>query len=438
MSIKKMIKALFTVTLSRKITGSFLVLSVISLFYMFYLGPIMTADSQAYKYMVPNASPGYPVFLYVNRLLFNGSFEYTAMLFHYVILMGSIWLFMNNFLSKFSFKDYQLLVLLGLLFYPVFDSNLWVLNNIATEGICYALFLGVVMVYHQLLNQRTVANAVILTLITMVLITIRGQFQFLVVLYLMVEVLLLWKKKKVSWVYIGLVFCIPLLNGLIDKCYHKIVHKKAFSTPFTWVTLNTSLLYYAVEEDASLIAEEEARAVFLKIIDQLEEKKVRQMDHKYQGEPIDYNYIFYHYEYPTICNQTGHKEAIDFYMNKHKGDLVQSYIDANEVHKKIFLALWPNKIKEWMNLGLQSFKFGMGGISIALLYILVACWLLVMYFKTLDVVYLFPIFLIVMIVLNKAIVGFSVHSIIRYFFYTNWIPIFLLFLGFNNSKFRLE
>ena len=438
MSIKKKIKALFTVQLSKKITASFLVLSVVSLLYMLYLGPIMTADSLAYQYMVPNASPGYPVFLYANRLLFNDLFGYSAMLFHYVVLMGSIWGFMNNFMSKFTLKNYQLFILLGVLFYPVFDGNLWVLNNIATEGICYALFLCVIMMYYQLLNHRTVINAGVLALLTMVLIAVRGQFQFLVLLYLMVEVLLWWKHKKVSWVYVGLIFCIPLLTGLLDKGYHKIVHKKAFSTPFTWVTLNTSLLYYAVEEDASLIAEEEARAVFLKIIDQLEEKKVRQLDHKYHSEPIDYNYIFYHYEYPTICNQTGHEEAIDFYMKKHKGDLVQSYIDANKVHKRIFLALWPNKINEWFNLGLQSFKFGMGGLTIALLYIIVACWLIVMYFKALDIVYLFPLFLIATIVLNKAIVGISVHSIIRYFFYTNWIPIFLLFLGFNNSKFTLE
>ena len=438
MSIKKMIKVFFTTHLSKKITGSYLVLCIVSLFYMLYLGPIMTADSQAYKYMVPNASPGYPTFLFVNRLLFNDSFGYSTMLFHYVVLMGGIWIFMNNFLTKFSFKNYQLLILLGVLFYPVFDSNLWVLNNIATEAICYALFLALIIAYYKLLNHRTICNALVLALLTIVLITIRGQFKFLILLYLATELLLWWKMKKVQFVYILLIICIPLLNGLLDVGYHRVVHKKSFSTPFTWVTLNTSLLYYAVEADAALIKDKEAKTVFLKIVAQLKDKKVRQIDHKFRDEPIDYNYIFYHYEYPTICNQTGHEGAIAYYMDQNNGDLIQSYIDADLVHKKIFLALWPSKIKEWFNLGLQSFKFGMGGIAIALLYIVVACWLLVIYFKTFDVVYLFPLFLIAIIIVNKAIVGISVHSIIRYFFYTNWIPIFLLFLGFNNSKFRLE
>ena len=55
-----------------------------------------------------------------------------------------------------------------------------------------------------------------------------------------------------------------------------------------------------------------------------------------------------------------------------------------------------------------------------------------------DKLLLFAALLFLVILANKVLVSITVHSIIRYFFYTNWIPVFLLFLGLNTVKIKTD
>jgi len=249
---------------------------------------------------------------------------------------------------------------------------------------------------------------------------------------------IIWvKTKKVNSKAIVVFVMLPLLVFVIDNTYHKIVQKKFFSTPFTWTTLVTSVLFVSDEEDVSYVKTEEARAVFKLIHQKFEEKGVGYDKHKYHKEPIDYNYIFFHYEYPTICNQTIQREAVNYFEEQHQ-DPIQAYLDTERVHKQLFFDLLPHKFFKWIALGFQSFKMGLGGLSVALVFLVSLGLLLLTYFKTGNQLFLFLAFLLLIILANRALVSLSVHSIIRYFFYTNWVPIFLLFLGVNKLKISSE
>jgi hypothetical protein len=234
-----------------------------------------------------------------------------------------------------------------------------------------------------------------------------------------------------------MVLILPLFLFFIDNTYHKIVHKKFFSTPFTWTIFVTSILYVSDREDVDHIEMEDAKNIFNLIHDKFELKKIGYDKHKYHEAPIDYNYIFYHYEYPTICNQTVQKEAVNYFMEKYN-DPVLAYLNAEQIHKKIFFNLFVHNFTKWTALSFQSLKMGLGGLSVFLVLIVSLFLLLNIYFKFGSPIFLFLSFLLMLILMNRFLVSISVHSIIRYFFYTSWIPIFLFFLGLNKMKGNVE
>lgn len=416
---------------------AFLLLCTISLISVSYIGAIVSSDSRAYFGMWPYVSAGYPFLLRGLHKLFGESYPNFAVAFQFFTVIGSIYFFMNVFLMRFRLKIYQLIVLLLLLFYPIFDSNLWVVNNISTEGLSYSLFLLMIVSCYFVYVQRQLKWYFILLLLTTLLVTIRGQFKFMIPLFLFIELVLQYKDRKFNWKAILVVFAIPLFTYVIDVSYHRVVQKQFFTTPFTWTTLVSSVLFVSDESDAQYIKTEEAKTIFNKIHSEFRVKKIGYKDHKYFKEPIDYNYVFFHYEYPTICNQTVQRVAVRYFEEQHQ-DKIKAYIDTERVHKQLFFDLMPHNFTKWVALAFQSFKSGIGGITIALVFIICTVLSLKYYMINNDKLLLFAAFLFLIILANKVLVSITVHSIIRYFFYTNWIPVFLLFLGLNAVKIKTD
>jgi O-antigen ligase len=399
------------------------------------LGAIVSSDSRAYYGMWPYVSAGYPFFLRGLEKLTGVNYPVFAVVFQFVAVTSSIYLFLNMFLMQFQLKTYQLIVILLLLFYPIFDSNLWVVNNVSTEGLSYSLFLFIITSCYFIYVQRRLKWYAILLVLTTILITIRGQFKFVIPLFLFIEFVLQYKERKLNWKPIIIVFAIPLFTYIIDVSYHRVVQKQFFTTPFTWTTLVSSVLFVSDESDAQYIKTEEAKTVFNLIHNEFRKKKIGYKDHKYFKEPIDYNYVFFHYEYPTICNQTVQQVAVKYFEVQHQ-DKIKAYIDTERVHKQLFFDLLPRNLNKWIALAFQSFKSGIGGLSIAIIFITAIVLLLKHYNHNSNNLLLFAVFLALIILANRVLVSITVHSIIRYFFYTNWIPIFLLFLGLNTVKFN--
>lgn len=419
-----------TAKLQKGVFYTFIGLSIVSLLFVCFTGFIVSSDSRAYFGMWPYVSAGYPFFLRTLEMLFGENYPVFAVAVQFLAVITSVYLFLSCFLIKFKLKQYQLILLLLLLFYPVFDYNLLIVNNVSTEGLSYSLFLLLIIACYFVYVQRQLRWYVFVVIISVLLITIRGQFKFMIPLFLLMELALQLKESKVNWKSIIVVLSIPLATFLIDVSYHKVVQKQFFTTPFTWTTLVSSLMFVSDESDVQYVETEEAKIIFNLIHKEFRVKKIGYKDHKYFKEPIDYNYIFFHYEYPTICNQTVQQVAVRYFEQQHQ-DAIKAYLDTERVHKQLFFDLISHNFIKWLSLAFQSFKQAIGGVTIAVVFIMSVVFLLNNYAVYNNKLPLFAAFLLLIILTNKALVSVTVHSIIRYFFYTNWIPIFLLFLGVN-------
>lgn len=408
----------------------FTLFSVLSLGFVIFQGPLMYADTRAYFGMWPYVSAGYPFFLRGLHFLFNENYPIVAVGIQYIAVVFSIFLFVKYFLSNFALKKYQYCLLLGLLFYPIFDENVLAINNVTTEGLSYAIFLQILLMSYLIFVKRLLKYYWILLVLSVILITIRGQFIFLTPLFLLIEGLLFYKERKIKFSSVVLILLIPLLTFTIDNVYHKIVQKQFFSTPFTWTALASSMLFVSEESDEKYLDTEEQRSVFNTIHESFRNKKIGYKDHKYHSEPIDYNYYFFHYEFPTICNQTVLQEVVKFYESKGESP-IQSYLETERINKELFFELLPANFKKWAALVFQSIKTGLGGIFVLLIYIIALVLLLKHYFVNGARLTLFLALMLLLILCNRIVISVSVHSLTRYFFYTNWMPVLLFFIGGN-------
>ncbi len=422
--------------LGQKAKITFTILSVLSLLFVVVKGAILSHDSNAYFGMWPYVSAGYPFFLRGLHFLFGDNYSIAAVAIQFVAVIASIYVFVNHFLSRFSLQTYQLVILMCLLFYPIFDSNIYAVNNISTEGLSFALFLQVIYFSYLSFIKRSFKNYVILMILTVLLITIRGQFQFLLPVFICTEMLLYFKGKQIKWKHYILIFMIPLLTFFIDNVYHKIVQKQFFTTPFTWTALVTSVLFVSDDTDVQYLETEEQKTVFKLVKQQFHEKGIGYKDHKYYQEPIEWNYFFYHYELPTLCNQTIQEGDVAYYLKGKEHNVkntVAAYLHAEKMHKQLFFQLLPHVFTKWVALAFQNFKTGIGGISVALLYLITLILLLKRYLEQKENRVLFGVFLLLVILWNHFIISITVHGLTRYFFYTNWIAVFLLFIGVNRK-----
>ena len=416
--------------LPKTVVYTFIALSILALIFVVNTGALVYADTRAYFGMWPYVSSGYPFFLRGLHFIFGSSYPEVAVTVQYVVVLTSIFCFLKCFLTNFSLKTYQLLLLVVLLFYPIFDTNVLAITNVTTEGICYALFLQIMHLCYVLFVKRNLKYYPLLIVLTVLLISIRGQFIFLTPLYALAEIFIFYKERKFQPKVLVFILLIPICTFAIDNVYHKVVQKQFFSTPFTWTALASSVLFVSDEADIQYLNTTEEKEVFRTIHKHFRQKGIGYMDHKYHAEPIDYNYYFFHYEFPTICNQTVQREVVAYYEGK-SIPTIQAYLEAEQTNKQLFLSLLPVNFSKWFLLVFQSFITGLGGVFIPLIYAVLCCLLLQVYFKTSNTVALFCALLLLLILMNRVVVSISVHGLTRYFFYTNWIPVLLVFLGVN-------
>ena len=416
--------------LPKSVLYTFVVISFMALGFVIKTGPLVYADTRAYFGMWPYVSAGYPFFLRSLHYFFGSNYTLAAVVIQYILVLTSIFCFLKFFLTRFSFKKYQLLLLLVLLCYPVFDNNVLAITNVTTEGVCYALFLQIIHVCYVLFVLRKLKYYPLLLILTVLLITIRGQFVFLTPLFLLIETLLRYKEKKFSPKIIVCIILIPVCTFAIDNVYHKVIQKQYFSTPFTWTALASAVMFVSDEADEQYLTTTEQKEVFNTIHKHFRQKGIGYKDHKYHEEPIDYNYYFFHYEFPTICNQTVQREVVKYYEAK-EIPTIQSYLEAERINKQLFLHLLPVNFSKWFSLVFQSFKTGLGGVFIALIYGVLIILFVYSFINTANKQLLFYAFLLLLIVMNRVVVSISVHGLTRYFFYTSWVPLLLVFIGIN-------
>ncbi|MGB0896769.1 MAG: hypothetical protein ACPGU9_03600 [Flavobacteriaceae bacterium] len=419
----------------------FIILSITSLLFVGVKGPLLYNDSNAYFGMWPYVSAGYPFFLRSLHVVFGDMYPMAAVTLQYIAVIVSIYVFVTKFLTLFKLQTYQYILILLLLFYPVFDSNVYMITNISTEGLCFALFLQVIHLSYRVLFLHDVKLLLLLWLFMIVLVSIRGQFQFLVPVFIAIELVRFFMTKKWSFKHLIVLFTIPLAVFVVDNVYHKLIQKQYFSTPFVWTAFVTSILFVADDADVEFLDTENQKEVFKLVKAKFKEKGVDNKSHKYYEEPIDYNYFFYHYELPTLCNQTVQQDVLNYYLEGQPRDtehIVAAYLKLERTHKELFFQLFPHVFQKWSALTFQNFKTGIGGVSIAIAYIFALVILLMYYAKTHQTLLLWMSCLLVVLLLNRVVVSVSVHGLTRYFFYTDWITVFLLFLGVNMYRQKLN
>lgn len=414
---------------------TFILLVLLSFVFVLSNGAITYLDTNAYFKLRPYVSAGYPFFLRGLYFIFKEHYLTVVIWVQFLATIISIYIFVFHFLKLFSLKTYQYIILLLLLFYPVFDSNVYIINSVATEGLSFALFLQVIHLSYRVFIQRKFKATILLGLLLVVLITIRGQFQFLILTFLLIECMIGYCKRKFKIKYVMVFLMIPMSVFVIDNVYHKVVHQQYFSTPFVWTAFVTPVLFVADDADVKYLETENQKEVFKLVKSQFKAKGVDNASHKYYEEPIDYNYFFYHYELPTLCNQTVKRDVLNYYLfkkEKNLANVIEAHFKLENTHKELFFELFPHVFNKWFNLVFQSFKTGIGGMPVAIIYVLSLVLLFLEYIKRQHKLVLWAFFLLLTVLLNRVLISVSVHGLTRYFFYTHWIVVFLLFLGINN------
>lgn len=417
-------------------TITFSVLGLIALIYAIVIGPLDSPDFSAYFGGKVNVSGGYVIFLKVFRVIFGNNFEWAALIGQLLILLGSIYIFLKNVIVRSSFKSYQRILVLIALFYPIFDINIKLAANLNTGCLSYALYLIFISCYFKFLEQRQKKFYFFGVLVLLGLIFIRSQFNFVILVLLIFEIIRFIKTKKIQYQFLIAILMIPVLSGLFDRGYHKWAHKQNFKTPFTWVSLNTAMIYVSERGDAAYIEDSEIRTYFLMVQDRLDDEGLSYNDNMYGTRP-EFNYSKYHFYLPVVCNQIMHSEGNTHFYNIYK-DPIKAALKTEMVNKSIFFTLLPRNFSKWFGLILQSFISGLGGLAFMIFLIGIWIVLFLKWYKTKSpsVWLIFSMFLLAAIFLNRMVVAVSVHSISRYFFYHYWAVLFIFFGMMNRLEFK--
>jgi O-antigen ligase len=220
------------------------------------------------------------------------------------------------------------------------------------------------------------------------------------------------------------------LASVIERGYHKLKDGFFKPTPLAFVSASTAPIYLSTKADAKLFANTDYKSILERSFDSLDAKGLLANPKQSYYE----QYMFFHNNLPKICNQTVHKEALDYYFeNLPKGlsEKQQSsfpYFAAEAAAKQFTKTLIPYNLSEWLVLFFYNVSYGLFSSLIFVMLLLIFAISLVKQFYKSKRNYIVPLVLSSLILSNSVLIAFASHSIMRYLFY-NYALLFLLFLS---------
>lgn len=364
-----------------------------------------------------------------------GEHPYWPILFtQLVLVLSGIWVFTRLLINKLYANSFQESALVAILFYPIFDANIQVINHIISGAASYALYLVIIALLFNWMKGKQEKYFYYSLVLIVPLMMFRSQFIFLIAVLFFFEILKILKQKRLHLKRLFLILVLVVLSSVLDKGYHKIVHGGFFSTPFTWISLNTSMLYVAVEEDVKYIDNAIDRSYFLMVKDLLKKENLGYEDNLYGSKP-EFIYHKFHYELPIICNKIIHTQGVRYFYDEFN-QIPAATVKVDRVNRRLFFSLLPHNFLKWTSLWVRGVFYGFGGPVMTLIWLLSWGYLFFSWWKnkSTDTVVFFALFSLTLLLLNSLIVSLSVHTISRYMFYNYWVPMLIVFTMFNKLQ----
>ncbi len=246
------------------------------LFFAFYDGVVMCVDSPSYIGMYFSREPLYPIFLAILRSVFGtkGEFYLTIAIFIQSILAALATWSLVNFLKR----ELKISVFISycMLSLPLITSALcrfaakrasMYSNSILTEGLTCSLFLLFFRYFLEYCFHRNVRGIVSASVIAFLLVSLRKQMYFAVIL-LAIGIITVTFKNNIRKGILTLVIsiCSILLSNLVlDYGYNYYVHDSFVTHSSDNRFLATMIFYAAEEKDAEYIKDSELRDLFDRI-----------------------------------------------------------------------------------------------------------------------------------------------------------------------------
>ena len=416
--------------LPTKYRFAYIIIFVLGLCKVLYSGAFFYPDSYAFLDMALNRSPVYSLFLKGITLVFGDSFQIPVLVFQYLFFALAINFLLTSVFKKISLSPLSvLLIQLSILINGLF---LYLsVNRVLSEAIVFPLVLIFIAHVFTLLVNKNFKNVYKLIFVFFLLLFTRGQFLAFLPILILILLYVLYQSKnyKKGVLALTLVLVLPIVNGLMEKTYNKIVQGQFKGYSMTYVHLITNPFYIANKDDENLFSNPEEKAFFNRTYNLLLEKKITR-NQALQTKYTD-DYLFFENNFSKICNASIHEANMDYYARKGYTYLEQQYA-VDQMTNRMFFPLLKANFKTWVMMVVKSFIKGFGGIQmvLALGLLLVYC---ILFFK--DNRLAFIGLVIFLKILNGLVIAMVAHSIYRYTFYFDWL-LFVTFILLLDPKFK--
>lgn len=416
-------------------TVLFLLFSIPAVLYVDSIGPIVCHDTIAYNKMRINLLPIYPILYRGLGYIFEPETRNMLMMSLYLLLtLPTIHWFVWQLKKHFQINKLTIVTALIAMYVPIYaKEHMYIMNNLGTEGFSFALYLIILMNFYKGFVLRNKKNRWYTLFFIATICLLRGQFKFLFPLLLVYEIAFQVKTKKFKWQILSLLIAVPLLTNLVDATYHKVLHGKFVTSPFTFITLNSIPMFVSDYEDVHLFEDEYTKDFFMYLHHRLSYKNM--LYSKYKNQSLDSIYQVYYNNMPVICNQTIHTEGNLFLWQVKNEDGDWSWVYNERLNKKMMPILVKDNFDKWFRLCwrnfIECFRGWIGMLLVIGLFIYISFQLL---FKKLNNEKLFIWFLLAIIITNAVVVAIAIHAIERFFFYNYWVVFFVIFMLYKQFK----
>ncbi|RAR75335.1 hypothetical protein [Flavobacterium aciduliphilum] len=408
---------------------------VITCFLVLWKGVVYAPDSEGYLSMSIYRSLGYPSFILFHKALFGSRYVYFVLLSQLLLNLGAIFYLKNKVQQILNLPFWKAFLFMLLLAIPLF-YEIHVANGLLSEALAYPLYLIVLAHLFDFLVTKNRKKVILSAILLLLLIQVRGQFMFLVVvLFLAVfvsEMSFKLLKKQIG--ILVFIILIPFISVGIDICFHKIVHHKAVTTPWTGIQIATLPFFIANQKDYLEFPSTEQQDYFRFIYGRLEQKNLL-LNQFSDDSTTKMDYYFSHYV--QIANGTLNNDGESFFKNNHvlQEDLV---VVNDKMTSSMTMPLVKAHFFKWVSLYFENICKGLGTAKNVLLILFLCVF---SFFRLLSkpIPALKIIFIGTLLVLgNAALVALAEPTISRYLFYNNWVLLSIVLLLFDFSFYKKE
>lgn len=406
----------------------YLFILVLAFIKIMITGPIYFSDSSGYVNMQLVRSFGYPYYIYIHQVIFGKYFANALIITQFLLSSGAALFLVKCIQKSIAFNRWFALSLFLILMFPVF-TGIKIANLILSEALAYPLYLLIVANLLVGIVEKINKYFYYSIILTFILLLIRGQFLFLIPVLLISIILANYKSlfDKRSLVLFVCALIVPFLSIYADITFHKIVHKRQVTTPWTGIQISTIPFFVSDQNDSLIFKNKEQRHYFRHIYSKLKEKKLLYSQHPVGPKTVD----FFFENYVEICNHTLHRNGLETFQSN--APFEDKIIFNDKITTAMTLPLIQNNFKKWLGVYTSNFIKGFDTSKYFLLTIILLAVSLITLIRKENKLSKIIILLVLLQIGNVAIVALAEPTIGRYTFYNNWILIAVVLMLFQTN-----